>query len=667
MLTNICKMLIKRFSTPGNSGVTMAAQDPTSFSPLRIYTSPDEHGRELIQGLHEHYKQGLYTDYTIMLANGKTILCHRTVLAAKVPFFKAMFTTGKVMKEGSANETKLDHIDPYCAEALVEYCYSGTMVVPWDKIKDMVNTAEFMQVMVIKDECDDFIQWKVKHNDAKDWYKFACTYQLRNTCRLICSQYLEKITMLTEFLEVSGYELFDRILSDYDCEEDRFKSVILLKAFLKWVMHKPAKRHIEWEISNFFHKMKSCSKEMLNIILNDLNRREKAILNKYPDAARELGKYATPRHRKSHLVFIGPKHESDAPGPVVTAWYFDTNLNTDDYNPWVNLCSVGWHLQPSMCRQMFDMYNVCAIPSGFVIVGGAFNIFQTGDMCGTMKEFYPSPYCHFFKPTNGNYEENDYYILPAMSTARYRHGCEYVNNTVYVFGGFTADPRCLETAVSYNFDMDQDELNSSKSVEGMDIDTKNWLGKADMPHAIRDPISVAVGHEIYVVGMAIVPDLLDSHAPSSFVKYNTVTNTWQELPEPPFRFYHDLPYSALYHQGKIYCIANEEGYKRPAQSYFVWYDTEGHVWGTSRSSRGRPPRMGKCCFFKFNNRMWFFGTLLDKTQEEMWKYSEEDDKWQKSYLELELPPDFTSHHNHAFSFGTIKVLEIEMSLEDFDP
>jgi hypothetical protein len=62
-----------------------------------------------------------YSDITIQIQSGKTILCHKTILGVQSEVFKKMFSSN--MKEGSSKVIKIEEDDSKSVELMLKYMY----------------------------------------------------------------------------------------------------------------------------------------------------------------------------------------------------------------------------------------------------------------------------------------------------------------------------------------------------------------------------------------------------------------------------------------------------------------------------------------------------------------------------------------------------------------
>jgi len=90
-----------------------------------VIDSPD-HAAGLLSQLSLMRTDRLLTD-TVLLAGETEVLCHRAVLAASSPYFRAMFHS--TLRESREQRIKLDGVTSLALVRLVDYIYTGRIVV----------------------------------------------------------------------------------------------------------------------------------------------------------------------------------------------------------------------------------------------------------------------------------------------------------------------------------------------------------------------------------------------------------------------------------------------------------------------------------------------------------------------------------------------------------
>lgn len=96
-------------------------------------------------------------DVTIKVRN-LTFTAHRIVLAAAIPYFRAMFRSR--MKESTKNEIIMDGTDPDALMYLIAFAYTGKLKIQECKVQSLLETAIYLQLNCVTDACFKFL---VKH------------------------------------------------------------------------------------------------------------------------------------------------------------------------------------------------------------------------------------------------------------------------------------------------------------------------------------------------------------------------------------------------------------------------------------------------------------------------------------------------------------------------
>ena len=98
---------------------------------------------ERIMCVSEMKRDGFLTDFVINVGDVE-IKCHRMVLAAASPYFRAMFSHD--LSESQAGTVELQDMNVDVVRDVVDYCYSGELDVPSENFKLYLQVAHFFRL-----------------------------------------------------------------------------------------------------------------------------------------------------------------------------------------------------------------------------------------------------------------------------------------------------------------------------------------------------------------------------------------------------------------------------------------------------------------------------------------------------------------------------------------
>lgn len=325
---------------------------------IRIQLFPEEHNDILCPDLWQCYKDGLFTDYTLNVG-GRQIKCHRNVLYSAIPYFKALFSSGT--KDAGADELELE-LEADGVELAIEFCYSGEVEIPLQKLKSVILVADYFQLCKLKSECDQNMAHMVQNFAEKsDLYEFAKLYSLSNTLRKLEDDYIWNVSQTETFTSLLFEELrrvFCRL---------RKLGIDVIQACIKWLEH-------DWE------NRKGQVEEVVKIFGVAQARDIDKVEQQSPAAVefiKHLKKESKPveekeRNHEMKKVVIGdfcekPGCREDDCAIECRFWsctsWEESELarNVKAHIPWGK-------------RNIFKGFRACTVPAGLVISGGYLDI-----------------------------------------------------------------------------------------------------------------------------------------------------------------------------------------------------------------------------------------------------------------------------------------------------
>lgn len=92
----------------------------------------------------------------VLKVKGQEFPCHRLVLAACSPYFRAMFLSD--MEESKKKEISLENVDPDVLGKILHYIYTSELEITEKNVQDIFSVANLFQIPSIFTVCVSFLQ-----------------------------------------------------------------------------------------------------------------------------------------------------------------------------------------------------------------------------------------------------------------------------------------------------------------------------------------------------------------------------------------------------------------------------------------------------------------------------------------------------------------------------
>lgn len=166
--------------------------------------------------------------------------CHRLVLAASSPFFKAMFLSD--LEESKKREIVLRDVEPGVMGMILRYLYTSDINLTEQNVQDIFVVANMYQIPSIFSACVSYLQEKMVLGNCLAIFRLGilldCSRLVLAARDFICERYLV-VSRDQDFLQLGPSELALIITSDalnVEQEELVFESV------MDWAGHDEASR-----------------------------------------------------------------------------------------------------------------------------------------------------------------------------------------------------------------------------------------------------------------------------------------------------------------------------------------------------------------------------------------------------------------------------------------
>ncbi|XP_078597323.1 kelch repeat and BTB domain-containing protein 12-like [Branchiostoma floridae x Branchiostoma japonicum] len=212
-----------------------AAHQEPHVSAVRPRSYQDEsylHG--FLGSVDDLQKAGVLQD-VVLEVEGRRFPCHRLVLSAASPYFRAMFTSD--MAESRQKTVVLQGLDAGMFGEILSYIYSGTLHVSLDKVQPLYQAADLLQLDYVRDTCSSYMAMNVEHSTFVDMYNFADVFSADIVLRR-CVEWIDinfaEFSISEEFGSLSVNQLTKIISHD---ELDVKEETTVWEAVVRWVQH----------------------------------------------------------------------------------------------------------------------------------------------------------------------------------------------------------------------------------------------------------------------------------------------------------------------------------------------------------------------------------------------------------------------------------------------
>lgn len=171
----------------------------------------------------------------VLKVQDKTFPCHRLVLAASSPFFKAMFLSE--LEESKKREIVLKDVESSVMGIILRYLYTSDISLTEHNVQDIFMVANMYQIPSIFSVCVSYLQEKLVLGNSLAIFRLGlvlnCPRLVLAAKEFICEHY-QVVTRDQDFLQLAPSELALIITSDslsVEREEQVFESL------MSWVKH----------------------------------------------------------------------------------------------------------------------------------------------------------------------------------------------------------------------------------------------------------------------------------------------------------------------------------------------------------------------------------------------------------------------------------------------
>ncbi|KAK7488296.1 hypothetical protein BaRGS_00020455 [Batillaria attramentaria] len=486
----------------------------------------NEQQKRLLDGLQEMFETGMLSDVTLV-ADDTRVSCHRNVLAASSPYFRAMFTSD--VSESEQKEVTLQDISGSVLHLLVTYVYSGQVPINNDNVESIMTAASMLQLDTLVRFCEEHMIGALTVENCIEVFCFAdfhALQKLRSASKLFVMDNFSDL-LDCESLMMLPEKIFEELISADELNVDKEETVY--EAVVMWVKYDIENRHKTFTKLFQLVRLPLIDRDYISsdvepnplVVRDPYCRGLITISNMYRigleasvSAADELEVNVRPRHgmfNKVLLIFSGGAgSESER---SFTAYDPDTKKN---------YLSIRHH--PTFdFKFKIDHYRLVVNRDNWIyFVGGIFfdnyHFDEHGEAMATVLRYVQ--------------RDGTWKLCTPMNSARCAMAVCTMENKIFAFGGYATFPG----------------FPPLDSCEVYDPEYNEWSILESMPVGIAQHAATAYKDSIFIFG-----GLDDEEAYlNTVLKFQVGTNTWSLLRTEMFAPRAEC--SAFTHNNKIFIM-----------------------------------------------------------------------------------------------------------------
>lgn len=551
----------------------------------------DDHTSALLEEMKYLYDNNLLTDVTLRVEQLE-FCCHRNMLAATSPYFKAMFTTR--LTESKMDSINLYEVDAWSVKQVIEYAYTGKLEITKHNAQNLLAAASLFQISPIHTACAKFMETQLDAHNCIGIQMFAHVHSCEEL-RLKAMEYVEKnfydVCHTEEFLSLTADRLAEIVASDelnVECEE------VVFEAILRWVRHSEAERHKY--LGDLLPNVRLC---LLNMKYINDNIRQNHLVKRCPKCLRLLRNLEefekNPDHYKGEhrfnislrsgmikpehcLLFIGGVDQNrpsiNCYNPLTRETFFMADF------PEMENRSGYYSVEDPACVVTED--NLIFVAGGNYLYRD--NWGETPSDEESIEEFEEEDVVRkdFYQYDN---DHNMWVHRAPMLFPKSNFTLAYADQKIYCFGGLTVNQHPTEI------------------IECYDIIKNRWNYVGMMPTTLVDLTSVTHNGKIYILG-----GRTGVGAHNVVMRYDPKKAEWTPMagmPTPRFKFGACVVGDEIYVAGgQIYSHSSHTITREALKSVEI-YNMEENQW---RQGPELNEDMYNCGLALINNNLYACGT-----------------------------------------------------------
>ena len=194
----------------------------------------EDHKTTLLSNMKSLHDSRQLIDVTICIQDNE-FPCHRNVLAATSPYFRAMFTSD--LNESKQDRISILEVDARSVEQVIEYAYTGCIEINKENAQNLLAVASLFQIPPIHSACAKFMESQLDVSNCIGIHYFAQIHGC-DELSIKAKEHMEKnftgVSMCEEFLSLPMEKLCEILSSnELNVEKEEF----VFETLMRWIKY----------------------------------------------------------------------------------------------------------------------------------------------------------------------------------------------------------------------------------------------------------------------------------------------------------------------------------------------------------------------------------------------------------------------------------------------
>ena len=539
-----------------------------------MYFENEDHHSSLLEVMKTMYDNAELVDVTLCIQD-KKFSCHKNVLAATSPYFKAMFTTD--LNESRQDTIIIYEVDSKSMLQVIKYAYTGRLEITKTNAQNLLAASSLFQISPIHRACAKYMETQLDTTNCIGIHYFASIHncsELKTKAREHIEKTFTEVSQGEEFLALSHEKVAETIASN---ELNVEREEVVFEAVMRWMNHRQTERaqHLSDLLTHVRFGLLNCKYIQEHIVSNKLIKdcsRCQKLLTDLKDFE------SNPESYKGDHIFNIVLRSGMIKPELCLLLIGGVDHNRPSINCYNPLTREAYYMAEFQYDGKFGYYDVedpaCVITEDnqIFVAGGNYVYHENYGESPSDEDSYEeydgeeSVHKDFFQYDN----DHDCWVPKApMLFPKSNFALAHVDGKIYSFGGLTVNQHPTEIIETYDINLNRWNYVGMMPTTLVDLSTvvhcgkiyvmggrtgvgahnvvmrydpskSEWTSLAGMPTPRFNFGACIVGDEIYVAGGQIyshTSHTINRDALSSVEIYSIHQNQWRQGPELPEDIY----------------------------------------------------------------------------------------------------------------------------------